>query len=261
MEFSTTPLHHYYKKQNSRRRKAKMSRNGNYRRGRSSRGRSSSRSRGRSRNFYLSRGTEVYVLDRLKHGGIDREKHGWNPICQVIESPSFNLFELEYEKGADFKLQEKLVVQGKEGPLGKVKRRLNYEDLTPTASEMLEPVLIQIIENNEKKFVNWINKTGPITIRRHYLELLPGVGKKLMNRILEERRRMEFESIEDLHKRVSGFKPKKSIAQRILKEMEDEEVKHHIFIKKRKTSQQQNQGRSGKTHSRYPRNRSYSRRY
>src|SRR6056297_2280362 len=185
---------------------------------------------------YLRKGTIVYVLDRLKHGGIDRKKHGWNPICQVIESPSFNLYEVEYEKGATFKLQEKIKIIGKGGVLGKIKRRLRYEDLTLTAMEMLEPVLFKIIKNNEEKYVAWINKAGAITIRRHYLELLPGVGKKLMNRILEERRKEEFKDMKDLHKRVSGFNPIKAIGQRILKEMEDDEVKHHIFIRKKKKS-------------------------
>ena len=168
-----------------------MSNRGNYNRQKYSRGRSSgsrsSQGRGRSgsrRNiFFLPKGSVVYILDRLKHGGIDREKHGWNPICQVILEKTFELFELEYEKGADFKLQDRMEIIGREGVLGKVSRRLQYSDLTQTAAEMLEPVLIKIIEDNEQKYIDWINKAGPITIRRHYLELLPGVGKKLMNKI------------------------------------------------------------------------------
>jgi len=145
--------------------------------------------------------------------------------------------------------------------LGKIKRRLRYEDLTLTAMEMLEPVLFKIIKNNEEKYVAWINKAGAITIRRHYLELLPGVGKKLMNRILEERRKEEFKDMKDLHKRVSGFNPIKAIGQRILKEMEDDEVKHHIFIRKKKKSSQKRDNqyskKRGHRNDRYSRRRRY----
>jgi len=64
----------------------------------------------------------------------------------------------------------------------------------------------------------------------HSLELLPGLGKKHMWQILEERRGEPFKSFEDLKDRVKLMPdPEKIIIKRILKEL-DREEKHYIFL-------------------------------
>ena len=64
----------------------------------------------------------------------------------------------------------------------------------------------------------------------HSLELLPGLGKKHMWQILEERRGEPFKDFDDLKKRVKLIPdPEKIIIRRILKELEREE-KHYIFL-------------------------------
>jgi putative nucleotide binding protein len=80
--------------------------------------------------------------------------------------------------------------------------------------------LRRIIKEKEAYFVSFFNKCGPINIRLHQLELLPGVGKKHMRDILDERERKPFESLEDINKRVALLPDaSKIIADRILEEM------------------------------------------
>ena len=65
----------------------------------------------------------------------------------------------------------------------------------------------------------------------HSLELLPGLGKKHMWEILEERRGDDFLSFDDIKKRVKLMpEPEKLVIKRIIKELEGAE-KHNIFVR------------------------------
>ena len=58
----------------------------------------------------LKDGSNVFVLDLLQHGGVDKAGHSWQPICQVIEVPNFNFYELCIDKKEipNIKLEENL---------------------------------------------------------------------------------------------------------------------------------------------------------
>ena len=65
------------------------------------------------------------------------------------------------------------------------------------------------------------------------MNLLPGIGKKLRNTILDERKRKPFESFEDLHERVSGLhNPKEVLVDRIQEELRDDDLKYRIFVRR-----------------------------
>jgi len=64
----------------------------------------------------------------------------------------------------------------------------------------------------------------------HAMELIPGIGKKLMWQILEQRERQPFNGFEDLQERVNITDPVKLLARRVLKELSEEE-KYMIFTR------------------------------
>ena len=107
--------------------------------------------------------------------------------------------------------------------------RIGYDALTSIAKSELENALDKLIEEREKDFVDFFNRAGPITTRLHSLELLPGIGKKHMWDIIEQRRR-PFTSYADIKERVPLLPdPKKSIKERILKELQGGE-KYYLFV-------------------------------
>ncbi len=107
--------------------------------------------------------------------------------------------------------------------------RIDIDALSSLARAELEHAVERIIDSEEKRFVEFFNKAGPITTRLHSLELLPGIGKKHMWDIIEQRRK-PFESFEDIKRRVPLLpEPKKIIKERILKELEGNE-KYYIFV-------------------------------
>ena len=72
---------------------------------------------------------------------------------------------------------------------------------------------------------------GPISTRYHTLELLPGLGKKTLVAVLQEREKKPFGSFKDLEERVSALhQPEKLIVKRIEQEMADPAQKYKLFV-------------------------------
>ncbi len=94
----------------------------------------------------------------------------------------------------------------------------------------LPTVLERIVLNRESGFVSFFNNAQAITPRMHALELIPGIGKKYMWQILDERDRKPFKNFEDLQQRASMPNPAKLIAKRILEELTGES-KHRLFTR------------------------------
>lgn len=173
------------------------------------------------------------TLDYLKTGYPDSYKK--NPVVQAIGTDHLTLLELIPRKDTKLSLGEKIYIGKDEREKIKyIKSTLDYKKLTTTAKNELEKVIETIVDEKEDKYVKFFNKTGPITIKEHSLELLPGIGKKHMKRILEEREAESFESYEDIKERVDLMPdPKKKIKERILKEFE-EGTKYKLFTRSSK---------------------------
>ena len=89
---------------------------------------------------------------------------------------------------------------------------------------------------NEERFIKFFNEAHPITTRFHLLELLPGLGKKTMLAVLDERKKAPFKSFEDLNKRVASLhQSEKIIARRIERELANPNEKYMIFVQRKKS--------------------------
>ena len=89
-----------------------------------------------------------------------------------------------------------------------------------------------MVEADEQRFVDFYNDAQPITLRLHQLNLLPGIGKKLRNNILDERKRAPFESFADIEERISGLhNPKEVLVERIIEELREDDLKYRIFAR------------------------------
>lgn len=175
----------------------------------------------------------AYVLDFMPYGHPDSKApiHRREPLAQVVGENHFTLLEVSIKKGKNPLIMEKVYIgKGERDVVNKIKRRLRYDDLTPTAKSELPYVLEHMVKEQEQRFVDFFNNAGPITTRLHQLELLPGIGKKLMWAILEERKKGPFKSFQDISDRVKGLAhPEKAIVNRIIEELKDPSVKYRLF--------------------------------
>jgi len=176
---------------------------------------------------------KAIVLDFLPNGyPFDTSPmHKKTPIAQALGKEHFIILELVPKRNVFLQPYEEVYMgEGKREKIHHIVGRIPAEKLTQTAQSELEAIIIDLVNKNEAKFVEFFNKADPINIRKHQIELLPGIGKKHMQDILEKRSEKPFESFEDIRNRVKLIPdPKKLVIKRILIEIRGED-KHRLFI-------------------------------
>ncbi len=179
----------------------------------------------------------AYVLDYLPFGypyyvSSPRAPARRGPVAQAIGEEYFMLLELEPFRGIQLSPRERVYVGRNVADkirVTRVVRRLTYDELTATAKAELPAVLETIVESKEDFFVDFFNNAEPLTKKMHELELLRGIGKKTLWRILEERKKKPFESFKDIQARAKIPDPKKLIVERIIEELRGGQ-KYYLFV-------------------------------
>jgi putative nucleotide binding protein len=175
----------------------------------------------------------AYILDYLPYGRSDdtRPMYQKKPLVQGVGEKHFVLMEMIPKENVVPKVQDKVYIgEGDRPMIDHVKKRITYNELTHGAQMELPAVIEKIALANENRFLSFFNEAYPITTRLHMLELLPGIGKKLMWGIIEERKKGAFASFKDLVERVKGLHaPEKLITNRVLDELKDDNIKYRVF--------------------------------
>jgi putative nucleotide binding protein len=155
------------------------------------------------------------------------------PIAQAIGEKTLVLLELVPRRGVELKIGEKVYIgEGKRDKIYYILGRLHREKLTETAKEQLGEFIKQIVKEREKEFVEFFNKSDAINKRIHQIEMLPGLGKKHMQEILKQRNEKEFESFQDMKKRIQNLPdPEKAVEKRIFHELTNIE-RYNLFTNK-----------------------------
>ena len=170
------------------------------------------------------------VLDYLPYGYPLEGK--MLPIAQAIGLNNLTLLQLVPRKGMKLELKEKVYIgEGKREKIYYILGRLPREKLTETAKLQLQEFVSKMMEDQDKRFVEFFNKADAINTRLHQLELLPGFGKKHMEEVLKARQEKLFESFEDIKKRIPSLPdPKKAVEKRLIEELTKLE-RHNLFVR------------------------------
>lgn len=177
----------------------------------------------------------AYVLDFLPYGrpGLKLKRRG-GAIAQLVGERYFTLLEAVVKEGVVLKPSDRVYV-GREYRKDKeilyIVGRISYDELTSNAKMELESVVEKIILSRESEFVNFFNSARPVTPRMHSLELIPGIGKRFMWKIIDEREKKPFESFQDLQKRTNIPNPVKLLAKRVIEELSSTDCKYRLFTK------------------------------
>jgi putative nucleotide binding protein len=176
------------------------------------------------------------VLDFLPHGRpgfrpTGRAGYRAGALIQCVGEEFFTLLEALVKEGLMLKPNDRVYV-GKEAreEVTYIIGRIGFDELTAAAKAELPSVISRIVLNREKWFVNFFNTARAITPRMHALELVPGIGKKYMWQLINERERRPFESFEDLQKRTELPNPVKLVTKRIMEELEGDS-KYRLFTR------------------------------
>lgn len=170
----------------------------------------------------------IRVLDFLEHGKSGQKDE---PTAQGIGTEHYNLLEVvmrdeERPKGGE----ELYIGEGERDRVQYIKDKISYDDLTASAKSEMKYVLQELIEEKEDEFVEFFNEATPVTPRRHAFELLPGIGSKHMQKLLDERDEEEFATLADVKERVPSIPdPKDTLVKRIKEELKGES-KRNLFV-------------------------------
>jgi len=172
------------------------------------------------------------ILDYLPYGRApDSRSYQKQPLVQAVGEANFVLMEMTPKEGVVPMPGTRVYIgSGSRDIIDHVNRRIEYPDLSNSAKLELPYQIQSIVLENEARFIRYFNDAGPITTRMHALELLPGIGKKLMWAILNERKKGAFKNFADLMERVKGLHyPEKLIAKRVEDELVDDRIKYRVF--------------------------------
>ncbi len=160
---------------------------------------------------------------------------GREPVAYGVGDNQFTLLELLPKPGAQLQIGERVYIGKdveKRDKISKVKGRIEYARLSAGAHGELPYVLMGMVKGKEADFVRFFNEADNISIRYHRLDLLPGLGRKTRDAVLEERKKSPFTNFDEMKQRVHSLHaPDKLIAHRIELELSDPHQKYHIFTR------------------------------
>jgi putative nucleotide binding protein len=174
----------------------------------------------------------AYVLDYTLRGKSSTVRSREGLIIQGIGEEHLTLLELLGVQNTNFEVGERVYI-GREGrdKVMSVLGRLEYDDISQPAKNDLPTIVEKIVIQNEKRFVDYVNNTQPITPRIHALELIPGIGKTYMLHIIKEREKKRFDSFADIQSRVGLRDPAKLIVKRVVDEIAGQ-ARMNLFVRK-----------------------------
>lgn len=172
---------------------------------------------------------QAIVLEYLPNGyPLERKMM---PVVQAIGENNLTLLELVPRRDVKLEIGQKVYIgEGKREEIYYVLGRLPREKLTEPAKEQLQEFIKRIVKEREAEYVQFFNNADAINKRIHQIELLPGLGKKHMREILDQREEKPFESFEDMKQRIPNFPdPERAVEKRIIQELTEME-RYNLFV-------------------------------
>lgn len=175
----------------------------------------------------------AYVLDYLPNGRqTDRGFHR-EPLALALGEDELKLFEIVPRPGVALAVGERIALVpsgGRPPPIDHVRRRLGFDELTTAARTELPGALDRLVLANVPRYLRFFNEAPSVSRRFHLLELLPGIGKKTMQLIVDERKKAPFATFADLEARTHLKSPERLVAGRIEQELSGVPDKYRLFV-------------------------------
>ena len=103
----------------------------------------------------------------------------------------------------------------------------NGEKLNETIRGQLTDVLTTMIKQSPTPHLGFYQRAGPLNLKIHAFQLLPGVGKRIANEMQRARDMGDWSNFENIEADV-GFDPARSLAVRYVEEFADAILKPRL---------------------------------
>lgn len=171
---------------------------------------------------------DVIPADRNRR----RDKYKGEPIIQSLGQYWFTILEIIPEDDNMVMLQDVIALSKEDrNQIKTIIGRVPYENLTKISELQLPLAIEMILETQQKRFLSFLNKASPISLRLHQLHLLKGVGPKSLTSILDERKILPFSNYDEFEERTKVKDIRSLLKDRIIEEITTEEIKHRLFTR------------------------------
>ena len=175
----------------------------------------------------------AHILDVLPTGR--QTDHGFHrePLALAVGDDELKLFELVPRPTVQLVAGQRISLVPRSGAvpvIDHVRRRLGYDELTVAARAELPAALEAIVRENSARYLRFFNEAPAVSRRFHLLELLPGIGKKTMQQIVDERRHAPFQSFAEIEERLGLKNPERLVVARIEQELSGVDDKYRLFV-------------------------------
>jgi putative nucleotide binding protein len=175
----------------------------------------------------------AYILDYLPNGRTTEHGFQREAVALGLGESELKLLEILPRLGSALEVGARIPLTPQGGvapPIDHVRRRLSYNELTTTARTELPGVLEKLVLGDPPRFLRFVNEAPAVSRRFHLLELLPGIGKKTMLAIVEERKRAPFTTFPELGERMHLAHPERLVVARIEQELSGAPDKYRLFV-------------------------------
>ncbi|MCI4361391.1 MAG: DUF655 domain-containing protein [Thermoplasmata archaeon] len=175
----------------------------------------------------------VIILDYLPNGRQTERGYHREPLALAVGETELKLLELVPRTGTVLSTGSRVGLVGTPeapSPVDHVRRRIGREELTSAGRTELEAALVKIVRSDPARYLRFFNEAPAVSRRFHLLELLPGIGKKTMLAIVEERKHGPFKDFADLEQRLHLKAPEMLIVGRIEAELGVVDDKYRLFV-------------------------------
>ena len=158
----------------------------------------------------LSSTTSVRVLDVLERRPVGYE-------IQALTEPSFYLVRSrvvnaeEIEQGSEISIES-----GEIGPISEIR----FKDLSQASQGELTDSILKSISSDPYRHLMFYNSAGPMSLKFHSFQLLPGVGNSKAMQMVKNRGGNGWSTFEQVDESC-GIESARLLAERYVKEMED----------------------------------------
>ncbi len=129
----------------------------------------------------------AYVIEYLPHGLMDSKDH---KASAIILTDSLSLLVAATKKDVSLESEKKVYIgENKRDEIHHIIGRIKPEKLSGAGKERLAELISKRVKEEEQKFTTIINVLGPVNVRLNSLELIPNIGKKMTQKIIDERKK------------------------------------------------------------------------
>ncbi|MBT4058743.1 MAG: DUF655 domain-containing protein [Euryarchaeota archaeon] len=116
-----------------------------------------------------------------------------------------------------------LPIEGESEKISIVLGKGRHKELPNTAQMVLLDVIKDILTENPKPSLTFYNRAGPVSLKFHAFQLLPGIGVKKAKKMMQSRTSMGWFSFEEVDE-ACEIDSLQLISERLVEELEDPKI-------------------------------------